>query len=259
MTEPPESISSDFMAPIFSEIERSLRPALTPLAAEVIGSQLLGTVALSLQSAESGPEVSTGIVDFITELITYARADATVGALAVLRAVAAVAPPQLRQRVNTAAMDLAGSGKTDRAWAADIGRPVPVRSWQCGDTAGAQAAITAVFRYGRAEHALTVLLDHQLGGGVKDCWLSQNPGLLWQRSQEAGRIPHMRLTELPWAAAQDLLAQSLVLPACPTEPDQVQDVAAHMGLLQARVDLGQTDIVIVVSEADPDSRLQPEE
>jgi hypothetical protein len=56
---------------------------------------------------------------------------------------------------------------------------VPVVGECCGyvDPAGGQETVIAAFAYpGRKQHGLAVLVDHTLGGGVKDCWVSRDPG-----------------------------------------------------------------------------------
>jgi hypothetical protein len=38
---------------------------------------------------------------------------------------------------------------------------------------GVQSPVGALFDYQGREHALMVLVDHQLGGGIKDCWVCE--------------------------------------------------------------------------------------
>src|SRR5674476_1638788 len=53
------------------------------------------------------------------------------------------------------------------------GRPEMLRAWRYGDVFGAQSSVGVLFDYRGREHVVMVLVDHLLGGGVKDCWVSE--------------------------------------------------------------------------------------
>jgi hypothetical protein len=81
-----------------------------------------------------------------------------------------------------------------------------------------------------------VLVDHKLGGGIKDCWLGDAPALAWQRIQElADGDPGVVVEEQPWAEARDFVLSALARPTCPVDDDQVQDLAEFMPVVRARM------------------------
>ncbi|ONI92386.1 hypothetical protein ALI22I_04410 [Saccharothrix sp. ALI-22-I] len=50
-----------------------------------------------------------------------------------------------------------------------IGRPRVGACFGYADTFGSQEGVALTFTYGRKSHALVLLIDYDLGGGVKDC------------------------------------------------------------------------------------------
>jgi hypothetical protein len=124
----------------------------------------------------------------------------------------------------------------DRPWAKGLGSPVVGPCYGYSD-GFAQEAIAITFSYGRKAHALAVLIDHELGGGVQDCWPTDRPDQVRAHYQEATRAWQLELHDYEPAQARAILEQALNRRPCPASPDQVEDVRDYLGLLLQRVTL----------------------
>jgi hypothetical protein len=208
------------------------------LAAELSVSGLLRMVELAAPPEATGRDRAAAREDLLGELIGWAVSDASPAALAFLRVVAALGEASTRIAASAAAEQLAAAGVADRRWAAIVGRPRLVRAWWYGDVFGHQESVNLLFDYAHREHCVCVLIDHRLGGGVKDCWISEGRvagGLRARSAAEMAASPVALFEDLdPRRAAQSLRA-ALANATCPQEADQIRDVAANLEILRARV------------------------
>ena len=117
------------------------------------------------------------------------------------------------------------------------GLPRPGPCFGYADSYGDQRSIVVVFSYGRKKHAVVVLIDYLLGGGIKDCYLVDYTSKLRDEYRKAGADPDLRFTDLDTETAGEILGQALSSDPCPVEPDQIQDVENYIDLLRARVEL----------------------
>jgi len=130
------------------------------------------------------------------------------------------------------------AGVTDPPWAAELGRPVVGACFGYrDDTLGSQESLAVTFRYGRKEHALVVLIDHDLGGGVKDCFPTDRPDRIRADFQRAARRFGLAFGDYSPAQAHEILSRALRAQPCPVQPDQVEDVDCYLDLLRTRVGL----------------------
>lgn len=237
--------------PIYEEAAQVMQGVRSALEAELWASELLGAVRLGLGQAE--PEQADAVsVAFAAMIGDEAERAADADGLAILRALAAVVPDatpetgpkaepaaeSVRTRLAEAAARLAASGVPDQAWAATIGRPVIGTCLRQGDIEGRQESILVCARYGTTEHALVVLVDHQLGGGVKDCWVAADAAEVVSRFHQGGQDAGMTSGPLTWPQTRELLGKAVAQPDCAEQPDQIQDTAAHRALLLSRLALG---------------------
>jgi hypothetical protein len=132
---------------------------------------------------------------------------------------------------------LVAGGLPDPVWADAVGRPKAGACFGYCDLLGAQEIIALRFSYGRRPHAVSVLIDHQLGGGVKDCYVAGRPRLLRSQYTELAERHGGGLNDYSGAEAVEILERALAARPCPVEPDQIEDVGIHLDLLRSRVDL----------------------
>lgn len=137
-----------------------------PLTAEMWASQMLGTFYKLPLPIHVRDDFEKSMEAGLTEAIAESEGEPQ---LAVLRALAAVAPEPIGGKAQARAVELAEQGVSDPPWARDIGRPEFIDAWMSEDPFGDQRMYLARFRYhGRDPHTVTALYDVNLGGIVKD-------------------------------------------------------------------------------------------
>jgi len=217
---------------------REVYASRTALAAELVVSELMGMTRLTCPAATSWDEQSEVIDALMSDVTVAAAADGSPPALALLRVIAVLAAPGVSDEAGKAAQGLADAGVADRPWARYLGRPKFVRAWQYGDIFGSQESVSLMFDYGSREHVASVLIDHPLGGGVKDCWLAEGKRARSLRAlmvEQMGANPVSFFEDLSMGEAHDLLSAALANDPCPEQVDQVQDVFTYLPLVAARV------------------------
>jgi len=204
-----------------------LEPGCEPLDAELCGAQFIGELHRAMPP---NLDVTDVLIDIIEDFAP--RRSAVV--LAMMRALGAVAPGPARTMAARAADQIVRDGVADMPWAADLGWPVPGRCFGYTDVYGEQRSMVLTFSYGRKPHALVVLIDYLLGGGVKDCYVTDYSESIRREYQRLGRDPDIIFIDLDPGEARRILLQSLACDACPVEPHQIRNVQNHVGLLVAR-------------------------
>ena len=207
-----------------------LEPECDQLAAEIAASQFIAEMR---RSAPRGADVTEPLLVLVVDAADGRRSEA----LAMLRALGAVGPPEVRSASSAAAGQLVAAGRTDLPWADGLGAPKPGRCFGYEDSYGEQRSLVITFTYGSKRHALVTLIDYALGGGVKDLYVCEYSDRLRTEYRAVGRDPEVRYRDYHTAAARAFLEDALSRPACPVERDQVEGVADYMELLQARVAL----------------------
>lgn len=220
--------AEDSLGGLVSYFEPLLEDGTDPLQAELAGSQFLGMMRQGGAAAEDLPEL-------LRMLAEQAEEYGGPVALAMLRVLAAVAPQEPQAALTAAAERLVATGLTDRPWVAGLGAPIPGRCFGYRDVLGAQETVAITFRYRRERHAFCVLIDHDLGGGVKDCWPTDRVDEVRTEYEALADPGLMEFREYQPAEAQAILAIALDQPPCPEQPDQVEDVRDYLELLRQRV------------------------
>lgn len=224
---PTEEESLEELTAWFSPL---LEPGCDQLQAEVAGSEFMAELRRAGATGAKLTDVLSGLVEQLEE---FGRPEA----LAALRALAAVAPAQVGQLAAEAANALIAGGHAEMPWAADLGSPKPGRCFGYEDVYGEQRSLVATFSYGRKKHALVVLIDYLLGGGIKDCYVADYTESLRNEYRRVARDPELLFSDLDGARARALLTEALGREPCPVEPDQIEDLANYIDLLRARVAL----------------------
>jgi hypothetical protein len=212
--------------------------ARNPLAAELVLCAAIGAVETGMPDDADEQDRLDALTFMLGQVIAHAETLATVDALALLRICSVLGPATSRDAAGPAADRLAATGVADRLWASRVGSPAMLRAWHYGDVFGAQSSVGVLFDYRGREHVLMVLVDHLLGGGVKDCWVSEGRAAKEMRNSVATAMagePTTFFEDIDAAAAAGLLGSALAHPPCPEQPDQIEDVFNHLYLLRSRV------------------------
>ena len=110
------------------------------------------------------------------------------------------------------------------------------RHQRCNRRLAQQRSIVIPYSYGRKKHAIAVLIDYVLGGGVKDCYPVDYTTSLRDHYRKVGAQPDLMFSELDGAQARQILASALSRQPCPVDPEQAEDVENYIDLLRARVE-----------------------
>jgi len=214
---------ADILAAVLTEARMVLAEVSSPLDAELWGSDIVAALG-------SGRDQAGAIV-------SAAERSGTPEALATLRVLGAVGSPPLRAAASAAADRLAALGISQPAWAESIGAPVPGQCWCYGDALGRQEAVTMSFWYADRGHVVSVLLDRDQGGGIKNVWVGESGDVLDRTRQISARDPKMIFEMITQADARGRMDRALAAGECPQQPEEVGNVASRRAILQARVAL----------------------
>jgi hypothetical protein len=207
-----------------------LEPGCDQLEAEVCGAQFVGELR---RASPADGDVTEVLSDVLEHVVEWDSAEA----LAMARVLAAVGPPEVWAIALETASRMAAGGQTDVPWAAGLGLPRPGPCFGYSDIYGCQHSIVLVFSYGPKKHALVVLIDYLLGGGVKDCYVLDYTSSIRDYYRTVGADPDIRFSDLDTGTAREILEGALSKEPCPVEPDQIEHVQNYIDLLRARVGL----------------------
>lgn len=200
----------------------------TALEAELCGLEFLAIVRSAAVDPAEVPLV-------LEQLVSQAERQGSPEALAILRVLAVVGPPQVRAAATAGAGRLVGAGLEDCPWVDLLGAPEVGPSF--GYTDGGRETLLLTFSYRHDQHAVVVLLDHDLGGGVKDCWVTDQVAGLRDEYAKAAAQDGLALTDHSPAQARTIVDRALGQPPCPADPEQVEDVDTYLDLVRLRVAL----------------------
>ena len=220
--------SEESLASLLEQWAPLLEPGCDPLSAELTGAEFLAMLR------EAMP-VEHELSELVAALIGQAEGHGTPEALAMLRVLAVVGPPGVHSAAAGAADRLVQAGLSDPPWVAGLGRPRVGRCFGYADEHGAQEVIGITFAYGRKQHALAVLIDHGLGGGIKDCFPTEHARRIRADYQKAATEHGLVFHDYEPAQARAILDRALGKQPCPAEPDQIEDVGDYLNFLRARV------------------------
>jgi hypothetical protein len=232
----PELESEDLLADIGEAMEPALAGKGDPFLAEAAVLDLLALLTAYVPMDEAFTD-SPAFGAKVIELIGLAEKEATPAALALLRTVAVHGPRETRTAAVAAADGLVAGGLSELPFTKVLGRPAPHECFSYGDAFGEQEAIALTFAYGRKKHAVCVLVDHGLGGGVKDCWITDKATDLKKRYRSIGGGDLAFYEDLPLADGLTRLQAALAADPCPEQVDQVRDTGTYLPILRQRVAL----------------------
>ena len=230
--------SEGIVGSIVETLVEGVRNARNALEVELVLCPVFAAVE-SLAGEADGEERLAVLVALLTQVIAHAESVGTASGMALLRACASIGPDETRSAARAAAERLGAGGVPDPPWAATIGRPDVLRAWRQGDVLGLQENLGILFSYRGREHTLAVLIDHGLGGGVKDCWLVEGKAAsrVRDRFAELGMDePMVAFEDLDVARVAEILTAAMANPAVPEQDDQIEDVAAHLYVVASRAE-----------------------
>jgi len=227
---------SELIESIYAGIAHDVGKSRGPLEVECGIAEWLAVTTQMIISGTPDGEADYAIAGFFGALIDVARRHATPQALALLRALSVLPGTPPAEVAAVAAAELAASGVADRAWVAKLSQLQPTSCLRYGHVNGSQESLIAGFSYGRTEHAIAVLIDHELGGGIKDCWVTTEPETARQQVLTTLTFdPQVEVGSIDWVRAQRILSTALSRPICAVGDDQVSDTATNIALLRRRV------------------------
>ena len=164
------------------------------LAAETWASNLLAMFDSFRMEAQFSRQELPPFEEAVIERCS-ARSDSR--SMAVLAALAAVIPPPLDQAAHRALDRRRGTGAIPE-WLDAVGKAEPTRAWIGRDVFGDQESLIVSFSQVGAtdDHALVVLVDHNLSGQAKDAFLVGDVDEVvtaWKSNDD----PHIRFDEAP--------------------------------------------------------------
>jgi hypothetical protein len=212
---------ADTLAAVLTEARMVLAEVDSPLDAELWGSDILAALGNDPGQAD--------------EIVSAAERSGTPEALATLRVLGAVGSGPLRAAAAAAADRLAAAGISEPAWAESIGTPSPGQCWSYGDALGQQEAVTMSFWYGDRGHVVSVLLDREQGGGIKNVWVGESGDVLDRTREMSQGEPRMIFEMITQADARARLNRAIAAGECPRQPEEVGNVASRRAILRARV------------------------
>lgn len=229
---------AELIESIYAGIAHDVGKARNPLDVECGIAEWLSITTHMILSGMPDGEGDRAIAGFFGALIEVAQRHATPEALALLRALSVLTGTPAAEVAGAAAGELAASGIADRAWVAKLGRLQPTTCLRYGDIDGHQESLVAGFSYGRAEHAVMVLIDHDLGGGIKDCWVTAEPETARQKILTTlPEDPRAEVGSIAWFRAQRILTSALSRPICAAGEHEMSETSANIALLRRRVDV----------------------
>lgn len=217
---------------VLAESETILAGVRGPLDAEVWGSEILGMITVSgLEPAALDDLMAQTVVPMV-------EASGSPTALAMVVVLEALGGDRLRRAATEARRHLVAAGISEPDWAEGLGAPRLGPCWVYRDAFGDQESMALTFAYGRKRHALCVLVDHELGGGVKDAYVTEHvPTLRKHMFEMAEDDPIAWCDELASVDVAPRLGEALAAPECPAAFDQIESVTATRALLHSRVRL----------------------
>ncbi|PZR79751.1 MAG: hypothetical protein DLM65_09910, partial [Candidatus Aeolococcus gillhamiae] len=147
-------------------------------------------------------------------------------------------PPPDRHLATSVAGELRGVVAASPGWFGSVGLVTPTRGWIASDVFGDQESLILRFRQEGApgEHALVVLVDHNLSGQAKDVWIGADLDDV-VASWRCAVDPHMRLDEAPIDKVLRQLRDAMAMSDLWNGDTELRsdDFAHHRALIWARL------------------------
>lgn len=210
---------------------RELLAVRSPLDAELIVSEMLGTWwGRRLPDADVEEIIGEG-------LVAYADRAGSPAALALLSGVASLGTPGQAAKAEQAAERLVAAGVARPAWAERIGTVQRGEAHVTRDAYGDRDELVCAFSYeGEEPHALVAVIDYNLGGMVRDAWVTSRVETLLDRCRQATEDnPLMTFGPLAPGRVRPLLEEALRVTDAAAIPAVSDNFAGYHAFLRSRV------------------------
>ena len=161
------------------------------------------------------------------------------GALAALRALAAIGEESYAPRAHQAADLLAGAGVAEPPWLTGLGRAEPVAALVMCEDDGFDDGLSVMVEFatpGAESHTLGIYIDRNLGGLVKDAFVAGPLASVREQLERHGPGRHgLALRELDLAQARVRVQDALEILDHTFDPPVDEDVRALRALMRARI------------------------
>ncbi|PWJ52999.1 hypothetical protein SAMN06264364_11516 [Quadrisphaera granulorum] len=235
----------DLLAAALADMRASRHPFEAELEGCLLLASLVEELTADVEGDDDGPStddvverpIQQQVNALVALLLSAAEQEGSPDDAGLLRVLSTLLGGRGADTAKAAAERLVAAGVSLPRWAAPAGRPAVERVWCYRDTLGVQESIVVEFAYGHRQHAMSVLIDHELGGGVKDVWFTEGRDVARLRSDYASASATEPITEvldLGPAEAAARLQRALEHPPCPEQPDQAEDVVRFLPLLRSR-------------------------
>jgi hypothetical protein len=229
---------------LFAEMLRAARELLalrSPLDAELIVSEMLGTwwgqrapQASGHRNADLEGLIGEGLVD-------YAAQHPSPAALALLSGIACLGTPRQAIRAEQAALALIDRGVARPAWSEHAGAVVAGECYVNSDIFGDRDEAICLFSYaGTDPHALVMVVDYNVGGILRDGWVTSKVDTLLERCRgPADSLPARpvrgQFRPVTPAQARRLLEPALAAADAAADPPVSKSFPGYHAFIRARV------------------------
>ena len=93
------------------------------------------------------------------------------------------------------------------------------------------------FWYGDQGHVVSVLLDRDQGGGIKNIWVGESGDVLERTRRMSRDRPKVIFEMITQADARGRMDRAIAAGECPQLPEEVGNVASRRAILRARTAL----------------------
>jgi hypothetical protein len=215
---------------------RELLAVRSPLDAELLVSEMLGTWwGPSVRRARRG---QAGMEELVGEgLVSYAAAQATPAALALLSGIACLGTPAQAAKAERAALELIERGVARPRWADHLGAVTAGEAYLNSDAYGDRDEVVCLYSYaGEEPHALVAVVDYNACGMLLDGWVTVQVGKLLEHCHQAQATGSAgAFGAIDPAQARRMLARAMRATDESADPPISESFSSYHAFIRARI------------------------
>ena len=221
---------------------RELLAVRSPLDAELLVSEMLGTWWGPFPEGTRSRRVSrrgqAGMEELVGEgLVSYAAAQATPAALALLSGIACLGTPAQAAKAERAALELIERGVARPRWADHLGAVTAGEAYLNSDAYGDRDEVVCLYSYaGEEPHALVAVVDYNAYGMLLDGWVTVQVGKLLEHCRSAQATGSAGTFDaIDPAQARRMLARALRVTDESADPPVSESFSSYHAFIRARI------------------------